>query len=133
MADVRADALALLARRPYARRELLERLIARGHVRDSADGAVARLESEGLVDDLALARQWIATRAGARGRGPERAAAELAARGIDPATAARAWTEAVADGEVDEAEAHGGEFRGPWTPAARRAFGRADLALISIS
>jgi regulatory protein len=104
MADAHADAVRLLARRPLAKRELLERLVARGHAPSEADEAIARLEAAGVVDDLALARHWIATRAGSRGRGRDRTIAELRARGVDPGTAARAWAEALADGEIDEAE-----------------------------
>jgi regulatory protein len=104
MADAHADAVRFLARRPLARRELWDRLVARGHAPSEADEAVLRLEASGVVDDLALARHWIATRARARGRGRDRTIAELSARGVDPGTAARAWTEALAEGEIDEAE-----------------------------
>jgi regulatory protein len=104
MADAHADAVRLLARRPLGRRELLERLVARGHAPSDADEAVVRLEAAGVVDDLALARHWIATHARSRGRGRDRTIAELRARGVDPETAARAWAEALADGEIDEIE-----------------------------
>ena len=104
MADAHADAVAMLARRPLGRQELRDRLLARGHAPADADEAVARLESAGVVDDLALARHWIATRARSRGRGRDRAIAELSARGIDPGTAARAWGEALTDGDIDESE-----------------------------
>ena len=104
MADAHADAVRFLARRPLARRELRERLVARGHAPSDADEALARLEAGGAIDDLALARNWIATRARSRGRGRDRAIAELSARGVDPGTAARAWAEAIAEGDIDEAQ-----------------------------
>lgn len=54
------------------------------------------------MDDAALARHWIDTRAASRGRGHDRTVAELVARGVAEEIAAAAWRDAVADGAIDD-------------------------------
>jgi regulatory protein len=73
--------LVLLARRPYAARDLARRLVLRGHPPAAADAAVIRAEGTGLVDDEAFARHFIQTRS-ARGRGPARLRRELTGMGV---------------------------------------------------
>jgi regulatory protein len=75
------SALACLGRRPFSRRDLARRLVMRGHPPESADHAVARAESVGLVNDETYARHFVQTRS-ARGRGPMRLRRELAVMGV---------------------------------------------------
>jgi regulatory protein len=102
MSDAYQDGVRLLSRRPLTRREVATRLLARGHGPGDVEAAVNRLAAEKAIDDDALARHWIGSQATARGRGRDRALAELAARGVDEAVAASAWSDAVADGAIDE-------------------------------
>jgi len=103
MPDAYDDGLTLLARRALTRREVAERLAARGHDTQAVDDALSRLTARGALDDAALARRWIGDAAAARGRGRSRALATLEARGVDPAVASSAWAEAVDDGAIDGA------------------------------
>jgi SOS response regulatory protein OraA/RecX len=100
--DAYADAVRMLARRPLARRELFERLRERGHAEGAIDDAVARLEEQGSVNDVSLARHWIETRSTAAGRGRERTIGELVARGVDEVVAEAAWREAQRTGAIDD-------------------------------
>ncbi len=103
MSDAYEDGLRLLGRRALTRREVAERLGQRGHSTLDVEDAVARLEARAAIDDRALARHWIGSQAASRGRGRSRALAELAARGVEAAVAASAWSSAVEDGAIDEA------------------------------
>ena len=83
MLDARGARLAagdLLSRRAWTRHELAARLVRRGAPRAVADEVVADLVGRGYVDDAAVARHWVQTRA-ARGYGAARLRAELRARG----------------------------------------------------
>ena len=102
MPDAYQDGVRLLSRRSLTRREVALRLKARGHGDDEVEDAVSRLAAQSAIDDRALALHWIASQAADRGRGRERALAELAARGVDEAVAASAWAEAIEDGAIDE-------------------------------
>jgi len=102
MSDAYDEGLRLLARRALTRAEVAERLAARGHQPQDVEAALTRLAAASAIDDAALARHWIGVTATARGRGRKRAVAELAKRGVAPAVAASAWSDAVADGVVDE-------------------------------
>jgi regulatory protein len=74
-------AIALLARRDFASRELSERLIKQGFEEAAAAGVVAELLSEGVLNDGRYAQNYVAYHAG-RGQGPLRIAAELRQRGL---------------------------------------------------
>jgi regulatory protein len=100
--DAYDDAVRALARRPLARSEVERRLRQRGHEAAAIDAALVKLESSGVIDDAALARQYIDTRAVSRGRGRDRTVAELIARGVDRETAESAWRDAVGDGAIDD-------------------------------
>jgi regulatory protein len=100
MSDAYQDGVRLLARRSLTRHEVVTRLRARGHREDDVEAAVGRLVALSAIDDAALARHWIATQAAPRGKGRDRALAELAARGIDEAVAASAWLQALDDGAI---------------------------------
>jgi len=101
MSDAYEEGIRLLSRRSLTRREVVSRLKERGHGDDDVEDAVSRLIALSAIDDRALARNWIASQAAGRGRGRERAMAELSARGVDEAVAASAWSEAVEDGAID--------------------------------
>jgi len=98
------DAVRILAKRSLSKREVAEHLRGRGHDDLEIDNAIARLEESRAVDDEALARHWVATRAASRARGRERTVAELAARGVSEATALAAWREAIAEGTIDDGD-----------------------------
>jgi regulatory protein len=94
------SAVRLLAVRGRSVQEILMRLRRKGLRPDAVDHAVGRLETEGLLDDGVMAREFARSRA-ERGYGRARILAELSRRGVDRQTAERA----VADvGEDDEGE-----------------------------
>lgn len=99
--------LAALGRRAFARRELIRRLVQKGHASTSAERAAERLSSMGLLDDERFARAF-AERAARQGRGPARVARDLAQRGVarEAAAAALASVEHSADSEATD---HGPE------------------------
>ena len=101
---VRTAALALLAGRDFARRELVHRLTGRGFPPATVDAVVERLAAERLQDDTRFLGQFVARQAG-RGHGPARIRLELRERGI-------------ADPETDTALAESGI---DWPELARRA------------
>jgi len=79
------DAHRLLGHRSRSRRELEDRLTAKGHPVDIVRVTVERLEREGLVDDAAFAAALVADKRRLAGWGRERIAAELARCGVDRA------------------------------------------------
>ncbi|HHL39946.1 MAG TPA: regulatory protein RecX [Deltaproteobacteria bacterium] len=76
-------ALRLLSYRARSRRELEERLAAKGFGRDETEAALSRLEETGYIDDRALARAFVRSRMEGRGWGPLKIAAALAQRGVE--------------------------------------------------
>ncbi len=102
MSDAYQDGVRLLGRRPLTRHEIVLRLKERGHDDLDVEAAVSRLAAQSAIDDRALARHWIASQAGPRGRGKQRALAELVARGVPAEVASSAWSLAVEEGEIDE-------------------------------
>ena len=82
-------ALDLLSRRDHFRRELVDKLRQREFPNDEIDAAVERCEDLGLVDDRRVAARFVEVRAGTRGWGPHRLAAELSRRGVPAADAER--------------------------------------------
>jgi regulatory protein len=77
----RVAAIALLARRDFASRELSERLIKGGFEEAMAASVVTELLGEGVLDDGRYAQNYVTYHAG-RGQGPVRIAAELRRRGL---------------------------------------------------
>ena len=73
-------AVQLLAARPHFRRELETKLSQRGYSEEEIGDALARLESQGYLDDRAAARGIVESRSG-RGEGRARLRAELLKRG----------------------------------------------------
>ena len=71
----------LLSRHGWTRAELKARLRRRGAPPEVAEEVVEGLVARGHVDDAAYARHWVESRS-ARGYGPARLRAELRARGV---------------------------------------------------
>lgn len=76
-------ALSLLATRARGRRELSDRLRAKGYGPDAVDHAMAEAERLGLLDDVAFAASWVRDRLRGRPRGTHALVAELGRKGID--------------------------------------------------
>lgn len=73
----------LLARRGHFRQELADRLLRAGHDSAGVEAALTRLEALGLVDDGALAREWVTERVRAKPRSREALRRELQAKGVE--------------------------------------------------
>jgi regulatory protein len=71
-----------LARKPWARRELLGRLRRRGAPEDVALAVVTDLEARGYIDDRAFATNWAEVRARGRALGSRRLRQELVGKGV---------------------------------------------------
>ncbi len=99
-AKAKAVAYELLARRPWTKKELTERLRRRGAPAAIAAELVAELEVSGYVDDRAFARGWAESRARQRALGRQRIAAELRAKGVAQELIEAALSETF--GEVSE-------------------------------
>ena len=106
---MRAGALALLARREYARGELASALQRKGYSRDAVSEALSELAGEGLLNDGRYAESLVRQLMG-RGQGPVRIRQALQEAGISPDLAAAAI------------EA-GGDFHALATETRRRRFG----------
>ena len=90
-----------LAVRPFAARDLVRRLILKGHPPEAASAAVERAKTAGLIDDARFVHHFVETRA-ARGRGPLRLRRELNQLGVDRTLVDRALAETFQDGEADQ-------------------------------
>jgi len=77
----RAVAVALLARRDFASKELREKLDVKGFAPAATAALIAELTRAGVLNDERYAHNYVAYRA-ARGQGPIRIAAELRRRGL---------------------------------------------------
>ena len=80
--ELRIKAMNLLARREHAVAELQQKLIAKGHPRNSVEQVVNALQQEGLVDDARFTEAYVRYRS-ERGYGPVRIQAELREKGVD--------------------------------------------------
>lgn len=78
---VRTAALALLAGRDFARRELSVRLVRKGFPEPTVEAVVARLAEERLQDEGRFTEQFVSRQA-ARGHGPVRIRMQLRERGV---------------------------------------------------
>ena len=123
-------ALGLLAVRPRSRRELERRLLAARFEPDEVQDVLTRLESVGLVDDDAFARQYAEQRFGTRKEGSRGVERGLRAAGIAPALAATAAEGASDDDEnraADLALSRASRLRGV---APQKAFTRLSSLLM---
>ena len=83
--------LRLLSRRDHSREELRRKLSRRGHEKQAIEEAMERIHRSYRLDDQAFARSYVRRRSSAKG--PMAIAVELAARGIDRASAEAALAE----------------------------------------
>ena len=112
---LRRRALDLLARREHGRRELAQKLRARGFDADPIDAVIGQLEAEGLLSEARYAESYVRSRV-ARGIGPVRLRGELAARGVEETDIDRALSSAAVDWCELAGEARSKRF-GPAQPA----------------
>ena len=96
------SAVRLLAVRGRSVQEILMRLRRKGLRPDAVDHAVGRLETEGLLDDVVMAREFARSRA-ERGYGRARILSELSRRGVERRAAERAVAE-VGEGDGERRE-----------------------------
>jgi len=80
---VLTDAYRLLGHRARSHEELRRRLLQKGHVDEAVGGALQRLSGDGLLDDAAFARSYMADKRGLSGWGNERIRRGLAELGVD--------------------------------------------------
>jgi len=97
----RALALGWLARRPLTRAEMRKRLAAKGFGVEEIERTVAELVDERLLDDEALALDFIVLRSARLRLGKGRLLRELGRRGVDEGVAERAYLQAVESGDLD--------------------------------
>jgi regulatory protein len=109
--SLRGKAIALLARREYARSELEQRLLARGGDRSEIRALLDALATEGLLSDARYARALVVRKAGSTSR--RRIVETLKAAGVSH----EEIDGALAETEVDDAAA--------LTALWQRRFGRA--------
>ena len=101
----------LLARRPHFRRELQTKLERRGYPAPEIAAALARLESQGYLDDAAAARGLVASRLARDGEGRNRLRAELERRGAAAAAVTAALDE-LPDDDLPAAAAAARRWQG---------------------
>lgn len=93
---VRRTAMDLLARREHGRVELSRKLRLRGASAELIEGALDRLEADGLLDESRYLQSYVGSRARS-GYGPLRIREELAQRGMQREAIAQALAEAGID------------------------------------
>lgn len=94
----------LLAHRSRSRQELRDRLLRAGFHEEAVERVEARLAEVGILDDAALARNWIEGSALSRGTAREAILHQLRARGIDPKTVEEALEEVMRETQETELE-----------------------------
>ena len=104
-------AVRLLAARPHFRRELAQKLAARGLPAGEVEAALDRLTSEGYLDDRAAAESLIRSRLSRGAEGRLRLAAELARRGAPSEIAAAALDSLLPDDDLPAAREAARRFR----------------------
>jgi regulatory protein len=97
----RTFALRWLARRPLTEAEIRRRLAGRGIAPAEVERTLGELIAAGLIDDEALAADYIVLRSRRLRLGKERLLRDLRRRGVDADVAQRAYRAAVDDGDVE--------------------------------
>jgi SOS response regulatory protein OraA/RecX len=100
-AGSRVLALRWLARRPLAQAEIRKRLAGKGFGVDEIELTISELVAKRLLDDEALALDFIVLRSARMRLGKRRLLRELERRGIDAGVAERAYLQAVESGDLD--------------------------------
>jgi regulatory protein len=90
-------AVRLLASRPHFRAELEAKLVQRGYPEEEIAAALDRLTSEGYLDDVRAARDFVAHRLEQKAEGRLRLKAELIRRGASEEAVAAALAEVPED------------------------------------
>ncbi len=97
----RLVALRILAYRSLPSREIVRRLVRKGHAPQAAEEAVGALVQAGLIDDAEFARHYARTRARRLRHGPARLAKDLRRLGIGLREAEEAVKSALEQDGVD--------------------------------
>jgi regulatory protein len=95
-------AIAMLAARPRAARDLERTLVRKGEPAEHVAAAVERLISIGLLDDAQFARQFIRAKIAGAGLSRRRLQSELWRRGVARDVIDNALAEVMEEDEVDE-------------------------------
>jgi regulatory protein len=95
-------AVAMLAARPRAARDLERVLVRKGEPAEHAAAAVQRLIALGILDDAQFARQFIRAKISGAGLSRRRLQSELWRRGVPREVIVGALAEVIAEDEVDE-------------------------------
>lgn len=113
-------AVALLARRPHFRRQLQEKLVARGFPQEEIERTLERLAREGYLDDRRAARDFVAARLERGGVGRRRLWVELQRRGAPPELVEEVLDELVPEDDLEAARVAAERWRrrGGEDPAA---------------
>ena len=90
-------AVRLLAARPHFRAELKAKLAQRGYPEEEVEAALDRLVSEGYLDDVRAARDFVSHRLEQKSEGRLRLKAELVRRGASEEAVAAALAEVPED------------------------------------
>jgi regulatory protein len=131
-ASVLADAHRLLGHRARSRRELRDRLLAKGHAEQGVAATLDALRRDGLLDDAAFARSFVADKRRLSGWGAERIRRGLQALGVDGADIEAALGGPAEEGGAEELERALAVLRklGPPRPPLEAARRRAYQALL---
>jgi regulatory protein len=122
---VMGDAYRLLGHRARSTAELRRRLLQKEHEEAAIDDAVERLTAEGLLDDEAFARSYVADKRDLQGWGCRRIRGGLRELGVDGAIADQVLAEGEGGDELDRALAvlrRRGAPQPPLDAARRRAY-----------
>jgi regulatory protein len=124
---VLGDAYRLLGHRARSTEELRRRLLAKEHQEEAVADALERLSTDGLLDDAAFARSYVADKRRLEGWGAERISRGLRGLGVDGSVVADALGAGAEDegAELDRALAvlrKRGTPEQPLDAARRRAF-----------
>lgn len=122
---ISADAYRLLAHRSRSRKELAQRLAAKGHSAEAIDAVIARLADDGLLDDAAFAKAFVADKQRLGGWGAVRITRELAKLGVPADVVSASLDRAEGPDDVTRARElleRRGPAAAPLDAAKRRAY-----------
>ena len=91
----------MLARRELSEAQVRQRLTRRDHATDSIDSAIARLKTEGALDDVRVAGAIARTETHVRRRGRLRVIRQIEGAGISSSIAKRVANEVFQDVDAD--------------------------------
>lgn len=98
-------AVAMLAARGRAARDLERTLVRKGEAPEMVRKAVERLIAQGFLDDAAFARSFVRAKAGNAGLAKRRLELELTRKGVERSVISDAIGEVFSEDEVDERSA----------------------------